>query len=64
MMICCTQCFNDLEIKAGIEAIGKEGNCPVCGCENVWIYDSEFDTNASVIEELLASVLKIYVPES
>lgn len=63
-MICCTECFNDLEIRASIEAINRKGDCPICKSKDVWIYDSDMDTDDSVIEELLISILEIYVPES
>lgn len=59
-MICCTECFSDLEIKAAIESNGHKGNCPVCGANNVWLYDSEKDTGSSEFEELIYSIVEIY----
>lgn len=63
-MICCIECFNDSEIRAAIEMIGHKGDCPICKKCGVWIYDSETDLFASNVEELLDSILEIYVPES
>ena len=63
-MICCAECFRDPEIRAAIEMIGRKGDCPVCKKREVWIYDSEKDEINSNVEELLDSILEIYVPES
>ena len=63
-MICCAECFRDVEIQAAIEMLGHKGKCPICGNDNVWLYDSETDANDSNVEELLDSVLEIYIPES
>lgn len=62
-MICCTNCFCDLEIKATIESLNHKGQCPICGSSNIWIYDSENDADASSFEEMLSSVIEIYKPE-
>lgn len=63
-MICCIECFNDSEIRAAIEMVGHKGDCPICKKRDVWLYDSETDEFVSSVEELLDSVLEIYVPES
>lgn len=63
-MICCIECFHDSEIRAAIEMIGHKGDCPICKKHGVWIYDSEKDVFESNVEELLDSILEIYVPES
>lgn len=63
-MICCIECFRDSEIRAAIEMIGHKGDCPICKNHGVWIYDSEKDVFESNVEELLDSILEIYVPES
>lgn len=63
-MICCAECFRDVEIQAAIEMLGHKGKCPICGNDNVWLYDSETDENDSNVEELLDSILEIYIPES
>lgn len=63
-MVCCIECFRDSEIRAAIEMIGHKGDCPICKKHDVWIYDSEKDLFASNVEELLNSILEIYVPES
>lgn len=63
-MICCVDCFNDKEVKAAIEMIGHKGNCPICGSLDTWIYDSDLDEDDSLVEEMLGSIIEIYVPES
>ena len=63
-MICCIDCFRDTEIRAAIEMVGHRGICPICKKENTWIYDSERDADKTNVEELLDSILEIYVPES
>lgn len=63
-MICCTECFADYEIKAIIESRNHRGKCPICGKENVWLFDSNEDRYATNFEELLTSIIEIYVPES
>lgn len=52
-MICCTECFKDLEIKASIESLNHKGTCPLCGAKETWIYDSDSDLGDSDFEELL-----------
>lgn len=63
-MICCVECFQDIEIRAAIEMIGHKGNCPTCKKTNVWIYDSVQDADKTNVEELIDSILELYVPES
>lgn len=63
-MVCCINCFKDTEIRAAIEMAGHIGKCPICKKENTWIYDSEQDADKTNVEELLDSILEIYVPES
>lgn len=63
-MKCCVECFKDKEVRAAIEMIGHKGECPICKRKNVWIYDSNTDADVSNVEELLDSILEIYVPES
>lgn len=62
-MICCTECFSDLEIKASIESLNHKGECPICGTKDIWIYDSDSDLGNSDFEELLISIIEIYKPE-
>ena len=62
-MICCTECFKDLEIKASIESLNHKGTCPLCGAKETWIYDSDSDLGDSDFEELLISIIEIYNPE-
>ena len=63
-MICCIDCFNDKEIKAAIEMTGHRGKCPICGKLDTWIYDSDVNADDSVVEDMLGSIIEIYVPES
>lgn len=63
-MICCMECFHDPEVRASIEMIGNKGDCPICKKHNVWIYNSERDNINTNVEELLNSIIEIYVPES
>lgn len=63
-MICCIDCFKDSELRAAIEVIGHKGDCPICKTQDTWIYDSETDAFDSNVEELLDSILEIYMPES
>lgn len=60
----CIECFKDQEIRAAIEALGARGKCQVCGSDSVWVYDCEYDTSNSDVEERIGSILEIYVPES
>lgn len=63
-MICCIECFKDTEIRAAIEMAGHNGTCPICNNENTWIYDSTQDADKTNVDELLNSILELYVPES
>ena len=63
-MKCCVKCFNDKEVKAAIEMIGHRGTCPICGSLDTWIYDSDLNENDSIVEDMLESIIEIYVPES
>lgn len=63
-MICCIDCFKDIEIRAAIEMIGHKGHCPVCKRMNTWIYDSTQDADNTNVEEMLDSILEAYIPES
>lgn len=63
-MICCKECYKDSEIRAAIEMVGHKGDCPICGAENTWLYDSEIDADKTNVGELLDSILELYVPDS
>ena len=63
-MVCCIDCFQDIEIRAAIEMIGHRGNCPICKKTDVWIYDSLQDADITNVEEMLDSILEVYVPDS
>lgn len=57
-MICCTKCFNDIQIKSVIKSIGnREEHCPLCRRTDVYIYDTV--TNKD-LENLFEDLLEIY----
>ena len=55
-MIFCIDCFQDAEIRAIIKKRGKPGKCPICGTENVFVYDTEIDSTLAGICDNLLSV--------
>lgn len=58
-MIFCHKCFRDVEIRAIIEGIGQRGNCPICGNTNVYIYDTDINSElVGYFEDLIS----IYTP--
>lgn len=63
-MIFCIDCFNDVEIRGAIEAIGEKGYCSLCQKEDVFIYNSDSHKDLSTIQNMLESILRIYLPES
>lgn len=63
-MVCCIECFKDTEIRAAIEMVGHIGDCPICKNKNTWVYDSGQDADKTNVEEMLDSILELYVPES
>lgn len=62
-MICCDECFSDIVIKSEIKALNNKGNCPICNRNNVFLYDSDTNTEDTNIEELLVNIIKIYEPK-
>lgn len=48
-MICCVECFKDIEMRAAIEIVGHKGDCPICGRRNNWIYNSETDVDKTLM---------------
>jgi hypothetical protein len=58
-MICCSKCFCDSEIIANIERIAQTGNCPTCGRQNVYIYDTDKDFG---LVEYFDEFVSIYTP--
>ena len=58
-MIFCSKCFIDSEIQPIIEGLGVKGNCPVCGSNNVHLYDT--DKNVELIE-YFEELISIYTP--
>lgn len=63
-MIFCIDCFNDVEIRGAIEAINEKGKCSICKKENVFIYNSDLHKDKSAVQNMLESILKVYLPES
>lgn len=63
-MVCCIECFKDIEIRAAIEMVGRMGNCPICKNKNIWVYNSEQDADKTNVDEMLDSILELYLPES
>jgi hypothetical protein len=63
-MICCINCFKDIELRTAIEMVGHKGDCPICKNINTWIYDSDEDSDKTNVGEMLDSILGLYVPES
>ncbi|GGJ94012.1 hypothetical protein GCM10007063_15690 [Lentibacillus kapialis] len=59
-MICCENCFNDLEAKAIISGTVKvKGDCGVCESTNVYIYDTDKNDD---LENSFNYLLEIYTP--
>lgn len=48
-MICCENCFSDIEIKAIIRGLNNIGNCDTCDSESVHIYDT--DVNDQLVDD-------------
>ena len=63
-MIFCIDCFNDVEIRGAIEAINEKGVCSLCQKSNVFIYNSDLHKDTSAVQNMLESILRIYLPES
>ncbi len=55
-MIVCSECFQDPEIKSIISKVNNFGQCPICGTDNVAIYDTEKQFELSPLFEQLISV--------
>ena len=58
-MICCSGCFNDIELKPIIEGLGKRGKCSNCGCADSYIYDTDIDSSLAIYFDEL---INIYTP--
>jgi len=63
-LIFCIDCFNDVEIRGAIEAINEKGVCSLCQKSNVFIYNSDLHKDTSAVQNMLESILRIYLPES
>ena len=60
-MICCIECFKDIELRTMISSYEKKGQCEVCGKENTLIYDTN---NDNYLEEYLEELIDIYTCEN
>jgi len=58
-MICCEECFKDIEIKDIIINAKIKGECGICYNENVYIYDTE---KQNELKESFNILLDIYTP--
>lgn len=58
-MICCNNCFYDSELKPIIESLGQIGNCSICDNSNVYIYNT--DNNSELIG-YFDEFISIYTP--
>lgn len=58
-MICCSKCFDDIEIKQIIEGLNRKGRCMICGCTDSFVYDTDSDTELVIFFDELIS---IYTP--
>ncbi|MHB8065528.1 MAG: RES family NAD+ phosphorylase [Ruminiclostridium sp.] len=56
-MIFCNKCFSDYELIGAIERLGQKGTCQLCGLSNVYIYDTEKNSQLS---ELFDEFISIY----
>lgn len=56
-MIFCEKCFCDREIISIIKSIDKKGNCPICGKNDVYLYDTE---NDNVLENFFDKIIAVY----
>lgn len=60
-MIFCRDCFKDITIRSIIITLNARGNCPVCGKEDAYLYDSDSNTElCGIMDELIQS----YTPSS
>lgn len=57
-MICCSECFTDIELKPIIEGLGNKGDCPTCGCTNTYLYDTDINFELTDYFDELISIYK------
>ena len=60
-MILCEKCFCDTEVISIIRGKGEKGSCPLCGSNNVYIYDTEKYEDLSIRFD---DLLNLYTPVS
>lgn len=60
-MICCENCFKDLEIKDIIRSFKKKGTCDVCKSNDAYVYDTDKDLT---LEQMFNEILDIYYLEN
>ncbi len=60
-MLICEKCFSDSEVVSIIRNKAQIGDCQLCRCKNVHIYDTEkYDDLSMMFDELIS----IYTPAS
>ena len=60
-MIICEKCFCDTEIISVIQSKEEIGDCPLCKCKNVYVYDTnKYEDLSLMFDELIS----IYTPAS
>ena len=62
-MICCERCFQDDNISAVIRNLNHKGQCPICGEQDVYLYNSDIDAEQSELNEMLSQILSLYSPK-
>ena len=60
-MICCINCFKDVEVRNIIQSLSNIGNCDICHANQVYIYNTEKDDN---LTPLFNGLLEVYAPLS
>ena len=60
-MVICERCFCDTEVISVIRNKAEIGDCPLCKCKNVHIYDTDkYEDLSMMFDELIS----IYTPVS
>ena len=64
-MIFCNECFNDVQIRSIIEGVNlkrnsPKGNCPICGKNNVFLYDTDKEKS---LKDFFNDLIMIYTPQ-
>lgn len=62
-MIICERCFCDKEVISIIQSKGVVGECPLCKCKNVYIYDTD-KCEEEELSIMFDELISIYTPVS